>query len=301
MKYKASPAEVVASGFPVKYSLIIATLEDDGDLVHCLESLVRLNEGPGFEVVVVDQNGDDRLASLLGRFAGRLLIRHERVPFRGGSRARNHGARVALGQWLAFPDDDCRLLPDVLQQVERLSSDEGVQVVTGQTVDPEGAPNLLRWGGECVAFSRWTMFGRLTEATLFVQRRIFWDAGGFDERFGPGGRFHSAEGIDLMNRLFAHMGQGLAVYSPDVRMCHPTKIPPWNRWAVGRFHAYGRGDGAMIAKNFQPHMLYWAMRTVASSFLQVCSLRGWKSLAYAARLAGLVTGFCSYCLQLGRS
>jgi glycosyltransferase involved in cell wall biosynthesis len=252
---------------------------------------------PSFEVIVVDQNGDDRLVKQLAIYAQHMQIKHERVFFKGGSRARNHGALVAKGQWLGFPDDDCELLPDVLQQVELLSADERLQVITGRTIDSEGQSNVLRWGSEQHIFDRWSMFGCLTEATLFVKRDCFLSVDGFDERFGPGARFPAAEGIDLMNRLFSCIGSGLALYSPTVKMRHPTKIPPWNPWAVRRFYDYARGDGALIAKSFSPHLLNWGLRTFASAMLQIVRLQGWKSLAYAARVTGLIIGFCAYCIR----
>ena len=104
-------------------SLVIATLRDDGDLEPCLASLVKQQDAPTFEVIVVDQNGDDRLVGVIARFAGRLDIRHEQVDFRSATRARNLGARLARGIWLGFPDDDCQLLADALGEVQRLSND----------------------------------------------------------------------------------------------------------------------------------------------------------------------------------
>jgi hypothetical protein len=74
-------------------------------------------------------------------------------------------------------------------------------------------------------------------------------------------------------------------------MRHPTKIPPWNRWAVCRFYEYAIGDGALIAKNPQPHMLYWGARTIFSAIRQVLFFRGWRSVAFAGRLIGLIRGF----------
>jgi len=44
-----------------QYSFVIATLHDNGDLEYCLASLVELKSGPSFEVVIIDQNEDDRL------------------------------------------------------------------------------------------------------------------------------------------------------------------------------------------------------------------------------------------------
>ncbi len=279
------------------YSLIIATVDDDGDLAHCLASVAELPPQPSFEVIVVDQNKDASLDALLAEYSDRFPIVHERVAFRGASRARNHGASLAHGRWLGFPDDDCRLFGDTLAEVDRVAADPRVAVVTGRTVDELGRPNVIRWAEHETDVTCVNMFGCLTEATLFVDRDLFSRAGGFDERFGPGAPFPAAEGIDLMNRLFAVMNDRKARYSPAIRMRHPSKIPPWNRWAVGRFHAYAQGDGALIAKNPSGRMLHWGARTVVVAALQLVWFRGWKSLAYGARLAGLLRGFARFHLR----
>lgn len=273
-----------------RYSLVIATLHDDGELEECLGSLATLHAGPRFEVIVVDQNGDDRLVEVVRQYAVSLTIVHLQVAFRGASRARNQGAALARGEWIGFPDDDCKLLPDTLLEVECLSADPRVRVVTGQTVDAAGAPNLLRWKRKPGEFTTWTMFGRVTEATLFVRRDAFFAAGGFDERFGPGAMFPAAEGIDLMNRLLAVIGDGRACYSPRVRMQHPAKVPPWNRWVAARFHSYARGAGALVAKNPSPHMLYWGARIIVGSAVQALVFRGWRGAAFAARFRGFFSG-----------
>src|SRR5690606_1239224 len=132
------------------------------------------------------------------------------------------------------------------------------------------------------------------------RRELFETAGGFDERFGPGARFPAAEGVDLVNRVFNHLGHLQACYEPDVTLQHPTKIPPWNRWAVRRFHDYAIGDGALIAKGPSRHMFNWGFRTLAAASLQVLSFRGWQSLAFAARIVGLLRGFVRYQLARGR-
>jgi glycosyltransferase involved in cell wall biosynthesis len=280
----------------LQYSLVVATLNDSGDLPRLLHSFSDLEAGPVFEVIIVDQNGDDRLVGLVARFSEKLEIVHLRVPFRGANRARNLGAQMARGNWLAFPDDDCELLPDTLLEVECARVDPNVYVVTGQTVDEKGDPNVLRWKRQPMEFTRWTMFGCLTESTLFVEKGSFLAAGGFDEQFGPGAIYPAAEGIDLMNRLFAVRTEGKAWYTPRVKLKHPTKIPPWDRSAVGRFFSYARGDGALIAKNPQPHMLCWGFRTLATALIQALSFRGWRSVAYGARFIGLIKGY--FCFRM---
>lgn len=278
----------------IRFSLIIATLDDAGDLLLCLESLATQVDAPRFEVIVVDQNDDDQLVPLIERFSERLEIRHERVDFRGASRARNVGARLAQGTWLGFPDDDCQLLPDALQQADRASQNPRLRVITGQTIDEAGAPNVLRWKQAPTYFNRWSMFGCLSEATLFVHREVFLQAEGFDQRFGPGAQYPAAEGAELMDRLFGIIVAGQALYTPAIKMRHPTKIPPFTRWAVGRFYAYATGDGAMIAKTPQLHVLNWGARTVLSAIRSLFTRNPWQAAAYAARLAGMVKGFVAF-------
>lgn len=277
-----------------QFSLVIATLHDDGELQQCLQSLTRLQDTPRFEVIIVDQNGDERLLEVVASFTDLLYIQHLRVDFRGANRARNLGAGLARGLWLGFPDDDCQLFPDALVEVARLAADPRLQIITGQTVDEQGQPNVLRWKQEAMPFNHWNMFSCVTEATLFVRRERFLAVGGFDQRFGPGASYPAAEGIDLVNRLLAGLDDGQACYSPQIKMQHPSKIPPWNRWAVGRFHSYAIGDGALIAKSPQAHMLNWGLRTLVSAFIQMFSLEGWRALAFAARILGLLKGFVSF-------
>lgn len=284
----------------MRYSLIVATLNDAGKLARLLESLCQLERGPSFEVIIVDQNQDDRVIDQIGRFWQRLDILYLRVTFVGASRSRNFGAQKATGLWLAFPDDDCQFFPDTLVEVDRAREDSQVFVVTGRTVDEQGNPSVLRWKLEPTEFTAWNMFGCLTESTLFVDKKSFHDAGAFDERFGPGASYQAAEGVDLMDRLFSVRPGCKACYSPKIRIKHPAKIPPWNSWAVDRFFSYARGDGALIAKTLNTHCLWWGFRTFVSAFLQIISFRGWISIAYAARVIGLIDGFLSFRLSLWR-
>lgn len=276
----------------IRYSLVVATLQDEGEFAAFLRSLQTLEPGPSFEVIVVDQNPDDRVVRTLGTCSEGLTVVHERVPFRGASRARNLGAARARGVWLGFPDDDCRFSPDTLREVERWSSLPEAHVVTGCTVDPSGAPNLLPWAGQPSPLTSWNVFHRVTEPTLFVRRDTFGAVGGFDERFGPGAPFPAAEGIELMTRLLPSVGlaQGKAYYTPKVRVQHPTKIPPWTGWAVDRFHAYAKGAGGAVAKKPSLPMLLWGARIAAGATVRMLTTTGWRRKAYVARWLGFFRG-----------
>src|SRR5271166_5434820 len=85
-------------------SLIVATMDRVTELERLLTSL-DCQSYKEFEVIVVDQNPDDRLLLVL-RSHEALTIRHLRCS-PGASRARNVGLRIAGGDIIAFPDDDC--------------------------------------------------------------------------------------------------------------------------------------------------------------------------------------------------
>ena len=87
-----------------RFSLIVATKNRTDDLLTLLGSL-RSQLMQSFEILIVDQNPDDRLIPVLSQFAD-LPIRHlHSKP--GLSRARNVALPLCTGDIIAFPDDDC--------------------------------------------------------------------------------------------------------------------------------------------------------------------------------------------------
>jgi glycosyltransferase involved in cell wall biosynthesis len=84
-------------------SVIIPTFNRAAYLPESLESVLR-QEGPSFEVVVVDDGSTDETPAILARYgdAVRVVARqHE-----GIAAARNAGVAVARGQFVAFHDSD---------------------------------------------------------------------------------------------------------------------------------------------------------------------------------------------------
>jgi glycosyltransferase involved in cell wall biosynthesis len=95
-------------------SLILATKDRTAELARFLRSLGRQTHAE-HELIVVDQNPDDRLLPVLRAHPGMTIRRL--VAEAGLSRARNLGLAAARGQVIAFPDDDCWYAPDLLQKV----------------------------------------------------------------------------------------------------------------------------------------------------------------------------------------
>src|SRR5258705_2165999 len=95
-------------------SIVVPTFARPAQLRRCLEGIARLEAGTSsFEVIVVDDGGPEPLDTLVASSADGLDIRLIRQPRGGPAAARNAGAALARGVFLAFIDDDCTPAPDL--------------------------------------------------------------------------------------------------------------------------------------------------------------------------------------------
>src|SRR3569623_1132501 len=122
-------------------SLIVATVERTKELGPMFESFAA-QTFKAFEVIVVDQNLDDSLETYLERARDLgLALKHIRHRPSNLSAARNVGIDSAVGEWVAFPDDDCWYEPDLLAQLRnRFACTDPLSGAAVQWVE-EGLPS----------------------------------------------------------------------------------------------------------------------------------------------------------------
>jgi glycosyltransferase involved in cell wall biosynthesis len=89
-------------------SVILPTYNRAASLGRAIESVLAQDPPPD-ELIVVDDGSEEDLSPVLGRYAGRIVV--IRQANAGVASARNAGARVARGRWLAFNDSDDEWLP----------------------------------------------------------------------------------------------------------------------------------------------------------------------------------------------
>lgn len=96
-------------------SIIIPTRNRAAVLGQCVESLAQqAGQGPGFEIIVVDDGSTDETETILGRLAPKIPVplRFFRQPTPcGANAARNLGVSEARGEIVVFIDDDA-LIPE---------------------------------------------------------------------------------------------------------------------------------------------------------------------------------------------
>jgi GT2 family glycosyltransferase len=275
-------------------SLIVATIHRVDELDRLLISLEQQST-KDFEVIVVDQNPDDRLVPLL-RAHDRLAIRHLRSG-RGLSRARNVGLSAARGEFIAIPDDDCWYPADLLAAITAWFDAHprfGLLGTAVRTADnlPSG-PRSPAVSCGCTKSNVWKC---AVSTALFMRRAVTIVLGGFDENIGVGAAspYQSGEETDYVLRAFEH---GFEMwYEPSLTVHHP----PLDSIARLRKTTYpfALGTGRVLRMHGYP--LHEVGAHLARSFggvaVSLCCGELNRAVVYALRgagqLAGYISGWC---------
>jgi glycosyltransferase involved in cell wall biosynthesis len=228
-------------------SLVVGVYGDAAGLPAFLASLqAQAADGP-LELLLVDQNGDERVAELCRRHAHGVDWRILPQARPGLSAARNLGLAAATGEIVAFPDDDCLYPPDLLARVRRFfRSRPEYQVLTGCQVDPENRRpfrGFVARGGE---LRRGRLLRQAISFTIFARRGPV-PLPRFDPALGLGGRFGSAEEADWLHRLLRAGARGL--YDPALHVWHADPDRCAHKLAGDRYRRYGEGLGAYLNKH----------------------------------------------------
>lgn len=277
------------------FSLIVCTVDRFDQLERLFGSL-KTQILSDFEVILVDQNPDDRLAHLVETYSSLYPIRHIRSP-KGLSRARNAGIAAATGSYVAFPDDDCWYEPDTLVMADRLfRQSPELAIVTGRTLDATGTPSVSPTGDQPLAITRKNYLDCGNSNGIFVRRAALAKIGGFDEDLGVGSQspFQSGEEADfLLNALSAGLQLG---YFPTLVVHHDQVITHYDAAQIARARRYGRGFGALMRKQkFSVFYVAYRLARPLGSWLIAALRRDAITREYKwAWLSGIAEGYATW-------
>lgn len=242
----------------MRISLVISTLARPVEVEAFMQSLEKQTY-KDFEVILVDQSKSHIYDDLVSRYSTKWPLKHLHPDISGLRYARNFGASVAVGDLIAFPDDDCIYEPDTLERVNTYfckTGDKGF--LTGAVLNLDGAPTTMgRWLTSSQKLNQHNIWTGLIEFNFFMPRTMFEKIGRFDENLGIGAPFGAAEGPDLALRLMAAGSQGYHDRALLVR--HTDKPATLNG---ERAYDYGTGMGYVLRKN------HAALKTVATFFIR---------------------------------
>lgn len=153
-------------------SVIVPAFEAAQSIGACVESVLsQTGLGAEFEVIVVDNGSTDGTLERALRYPVRTVVEARR----GRSRARNLGARLARGDYLAFIDVDCEAPPDWLSASLASLTRPWIGAVQARVQKPGFAPTPL----EFTQAYYYRPF--LDTCAMVTTREAFQNAHGFDE------------------------------------------------------------------------------------------------------------------------
>jgi GT2 family glycosyltransferase len=128
-------------GWP-KVSVVVCSYNGERTIGECLEHLQKLSY-PDYEIIVIDDGSTDSTPAIAAGSGVRLL----RYPNGGLARARNHGLQAAMGEIVAYIDDDAYPDPHWLTYLAAAFRSTTHAAIGGPNLPPGGDGPV----SECVA------------------------------------------------------------------------------------------------------------------------------------------------------
>jgi glycosyltransferase involved in cell wall biosynthesis len=259
-------------------SAIIPTYNRAALLVEAVESALAQRRPPD-EILVVDDGSRDDTAARMAAYGER--VRYVRQANAGPSAARNHGFRLARGEYLALLDSDDLWTPDRLErQLEVLQRHPDTDVVFGREVlfgagqpdrdwnlhDPEVRRVLAQTAGPLDPVLPLLIRENVVPTSTALFRRALLDrAGGIDESL------RQAEDWDLWLRFalagarFAHVPSPLCrrrmhdsnlIHDKEARMKATLAVLERHRPAFGEHAGLAELRISQVAYDLGSSMLY---------------------------------------------
>ncbi len=235
----------------MKVSLILATVGRTDEVGRCLRSLSAQTDS-NFEVLLIDQNKDDRLLPHVQQaLAHGMAITHLRPEKPSLSGARNLGIANATGELIGLTDDDCWYEPDAVARIRQaFLGDSDIHGIVACWVEQARAHSGTPATGQ-LNYESWRCFrgGDASSISLFFKRALFDRLGGFDERFGIGQWFGAGEETDFVLRALAAGAKVQHCQDAQVHHAFNTQVPgPW-RVVANNLRKRARGTGGIYRKH----------------------------------------------------
>jgi len=276
----------------LKFSLVLATIERTKELERFLDSLNNQTY-KNFELIIIDQNKDDRLKSILKNYA--FSIKHL-TSEKGLSKARNVGLKHVTGDVVAFPDDDCWYPNDLLFKLnQHFNSSPKVDGITGVARDENHQLSSNKWHKKNGTLCKKTVWNRAISFTVFLKSHTLKSVNQFDETLGVGAQtpWGSGEETDFLIRT---LNKGLCIsYKKELFVFHPSPVSAYNQKSNIRAKNYGMGFGKVLRKHQYSKLfvLRTLLRPILGILLSLCVINIPRAKFYYNVFIGRLIGYSS--------
>ena len=266
-------------------SVIVPAYNAQATIGQTLKALTKQNYSDNFEIIVVDDGSCDQTAQIIRSYPN---IRYLHQINAGPAAARNHGAKEARGQVLAFTDSDCIPHKDWLTRLMSGFVKKDVAVVMG-SYGIANSSNLLAY---CVykeiIFRHEKLLPNFPKVfgsyNFCIRKDIFDQVGGFDISY----RQASGEDNDLSYKIIS---SGWRIYFERKALVdhyHPTQVWKYLKeqyrhgfWRVGMYLSHplmAKGDGYTFWKDVVE--IPWSLGCVVFFLLTLWGVLSFRDLIY---------------------
>lgn len=234
-------------------SVIIPTYNRSKYLTNFLNSFLalKLSSSFDFEIILVDNNSKDNTKEVISAFSKNttMKVKYLFEPKQGISHARNLGIKNAVGDILAFTDDDVILDEQWLFNIADFASKNDFDAIGGKVI-PDYPDNTPRWikeykdilCGPILSHDHGDQIknyqGKMVPfvgANMIVKKAIFDEMGLFDPNIGAGAGT-MGEDTELYKRMLR--ADKKIIYNPSVLLMHPVVKERMNldyiaKWYIG--------------------------------------------------------------------
>ncbi|MEA5521452.1 glycosyltransferase [Limnoraphis robusta] len=183
---------------PPKVSVIIPAYNCEQYIEQAVKSVLEQTY-TDYELIVINDGSTDNTKQILSAYLD--VIRYIYQPNQGAAKARNHGCKLAKGQFLAFLDGDDFFTPNKLaEQVNFFEQDSTIDLVQSGWMmvnkTGENLADITPWkDAPELNLETWLLHKCVRPSALII-RKIWWEkVGGFDHRYPP------TEDLDFVLRL----------------------------------------------------------------------------------------------------
>lgn len=249
-------------------TLVLATKGRTKEVCEFLKSMGA--DAPTLQVIIADQNEDDRVGAVLKELSLGVEVEHVKLPPIGVSAARNAVLGRIKHEIVAFPDDDCLYHPDTLKRVVSIfKSHPDIDI-------------LLGGGNRDGRVGKYRLFHHGEMYLQFFRHEAVKTIGLFDDSLGPGSGTTTCFGGDDSDYLARGAAAGLRIVrDTSIRVSHPAQdIRNFN---CAKIEGYGRTRMAVLKKNAYPLWFYCV--NIAFPIVRILMSPG-KMAYYRAMLKG---------------
>jgi len=246
----------------MKFSLIMATYGRKEEIETFLNSIEQQKyDTSKVEIIIVDQNDKIVLDDICAKYIEKLNIKHIKSEVKGLSFNRNIGLKSAIGDIVAFPDDDCTYYSETLVEIDNYFREhDDVDVVLGKIYDREIKKNIIRnWKNYGYKINSNNFFLSFSSITIFSRRNDIL----FDNDLGVGTFFGSNEDGDY---ILQHLRENKIIYySPSIEVWHPdfSSVVMSDK----KVYSYGLGFGALVRKHLSLPIIFLFFLTIGFHLL----------------------------------